>query len=258
MIPAYRVAIAGTAVTAIALGWAWWRSESMGAALAAAEAGRTELRTLGAPDTQSVAAAEAAAKDQGTALTEAGIIAPEIPEAYLVKDIPSAAKRVRDDVEVLRLRAERLGISLPKPLPLETGVNTDAGVRGVELGFMHLIRVCLDRALDAGVKRVTKADMGRAWTDPSGTYACFALELELDAAPGAVKNLLTDLADPASGLAVARLNLDGPKTEGLQHLSATVVRLTVNQAEWKLQPELPPPSAAKPGAKPARGLGARP
>jgi len=257
MIPAYRVAIAGATVTVIALGWAWWRSEAAASALAAAEAGRTELRNLGAPDPQSVAAAEATAKDQGAALTEAAVVAPPVPDDYLVKDLASAAKRVRDDVEVLRLRAERLGITLPKPLPLEEGLNTDGSIRGVQLGFMHLIRAGVDRSMDAGVKRISKVEMGPAWTDPSGSYACFALDLDLDATPGAVKNLLSDLANPTSGMAVARLQLDAPKPDGLQHLTLRVIRLTLNLAEWKLQPETPPPSA-KPGLKPTRGLGARP
>ena len=256
MKPVTVITIAGCTVTALALGWSLWRSSEADAAIAAAAAARSELSRLGAPDSAQVSRAEDLAKQQQAALAEAAVLAPALPEAYRATDLASAAKRVRDDLEALRLRADRLGISLPKPLPFEGGLDSDGDVRAVQLVFLSEIRTVVDRSLDAGVSTIGQIDTSRAWSDPSGSFACFAINLVTDGSPSAIQALVSGFQQStAQGLGLAKLAIDPSKDGSSQHLTATVTLLTPNQPEWKLQPEIP---AKAPAGKSAKGLGARP
>ena len=253
MKPAGLIAVAGSTITVLALGGAWWQSSAADEALAAAAQAHTELGRLGGPEPALVTQAEEDAKRQADTLAEAAVLAHPLPEAYRATDLASAAKRVRDDLEALRLRADRLSISLPKALPYEGGLDSDPDVRAVQLAFLALIRQSVDHLLDAGVAQVSRLETSRAWSDPSGTFACFALDIAVDGSPASIQSLLMDLQRPTAGLGLAKVALESDKTGAIQRLQATITLLTTNQPEWKLQPEALPKAGP---AKTTKGLGA--
>jgi hypothetical protein len=255
----HLIAGAGAGIALCALAWAGLRSSAAADDLVAAAAATQELAQLGAPDQALVTRYENAAKEQADAVAQAAILTPPLPESYRAVDLASATKKVRDDLEALRLRSDRLGIPLPRPLPFEGGLDSDTAVRGVQLAFLSAIRLAVDRCLDAGVARIGKLDTVRAWSDPSGSYACFAIDLEVEAPAAAIQALIGDLQQrPESGLALNRAHIEPGRADAAQKLALGLVLLTTNLPDWKLMPEaLPRAPSTAPAKTMGKGLGTR-
>jgi hypothetical protein len=252
---------AAGAVTIIALAWVLIRGSSLSDA-------RERVKTLSADyakaqsngtrlDSQ-IQALQRAAQDQTKALEQAaGTLVPELKPEYQVTDLTSGANRVATDLKALRQRADRTRVALPGSLPLEGGLDPDESARQLQLAQLWLYRLALDTVMDAGVTRIATVTPGRAWSDPSGTYAILTADLDLDAPYEALQATLQALlAGHRQGLGLRALALtpNPAKADGPLRAKLTVSLLTANRAAWKLIPDkapVPPAVSPKPAAKPA-------
>jgi hypothetical protein len=195
------------------------------------------------------------ARKQDAALAQAeSAVAPAIPPEYQASDLATSAARVRADLVALRQRAERSRIALPGGLPYESGLDADETARAMQLIGLHALRRTLELCMDAGVTRITAINPGKPATDPTGTYAVFPLDLDLEANPEASGALFAGLLGThrrGLGLRAAAIEAGKDAKNPVHRLKLTVTLLVHADPEWNLKPE-----AAAKGTAPARtGLG---
>ncbi len=255
----------GTAGTIAVLGLLWMvvRSgalEDDRAAIRQLETDLAKAQPAGGKLDAQVAALQRQAQEQAKALTEASTaLVPELKAEYQAADLTSAATRVTSDLKALRQRAERTRVTLPPSLPLEGGLDPDEAVRQIQLAQLELYRATLDTLMDAGVTRILTLTPGRAWADPSASYAILTAEVDIEAPYEVVSAALQGLQTAhAQGIGLRNLSLlpNPVKADAPLHCKLTVSLLTPNKPVWKLIPEKPviaAPLAAsvKSGSKPA-------
>lgn len=198
------------------------------------------------------------ARKQEVALVQAeSAVAPAIPPEYQAGDLATAAARVRADLVAVRQRAERSRIGLPGGLPYEAGLDADETARALQLVGLHALRRTLELCMDAGVARITAINSGKPVADPTGTYAIFPLELDLEASPDASGALFAGLLGAhrrGLGLRAASIEAGKDAKNPIHRLKLTVTLLTHADPAWNLKPENAP-SSVKGAAGVRTGLG---
>lgn len=207
-----------------------------------------------------LAALQKQAQEQTKALTEAStVLVPELKPEYQAADLTSAATRVTTDLKALRQRAERTRVTLPTALPLEGGLDPDEAVRQIQLAQLELYRATLDTLMDAGVTRILTLTPGRAWADPTASYAILTAEVDVEAPYEVVTATLQAFqAAHNQGIGLRNLSLlpNPVKADAPLRCKLTVSLLTPNKPLWKLIPEkapvaVPTATPVKAGSKPA-------
>ncbi len=216
---------------------------------------QAKAQPIGTKLDQQIAAVLKAAQDQDKALKQAtGVLVPALKPEYLAADLTSGANRVATDLKALRQRAERTRVALPGTLPLESGLDPDEAVRLVQLAQLDLYRISLDTIMDAGITRVSTVTAGRAWTDPSSTYALLTAEIDIEGPYEAVQATLQGfLGVHAQGVGLRGVTIiPGSRAESPMRVHLTTSLLTANQPTWKLAAEKPTGSIKAPLKTPAK------
>jgi hypothetical protein len=252
------------AIAVLGLVWVVVRSGSLDddrAAIRQLETDLAKAQPAGGKLDVQLAALQRQAQEQAKALTEASTaLVPELKPEYQAADLTSAATRVTTDLKALRQRAERTRVTLPSALPLESGLDPDEAVRQIQLAQLELYRATLDTLMDAGVTRILTLTPGRAWSDPTASYAILTAEVDLEAPYEVLTATLQALqAAHNQGLGLRNLSLlpNPVKADAPLRCKLTVSLLTPNKPAWKLIPEKPlagvTPAAMplKTGTKPA-------
>lgn len=256
---------AAGAVAVIGLAWVVIRGGSLSddrARITQLSSDYAKAQPAGAKLESQIAAMQKAAQEQGRALDEAArTLAPELKAEYRASDLTSAANRVATDLKALRQRAERTRVALPASLPLEGGLDPDENVRQQQLAQLSLVRSALDTVMDAGVARIAGISPGKPWADPSGAYAVFPADIDIEAPFEAVQAVLQGfLAAHKQGLGLRGVTLTPnlTKPDGPVRAKLTVSLVTVAKPEWKLAPDKTAPKGGTPAAKPATATAAAP
>ena len=249
------------AVTVIALAWVVIRGASLADArerVKTLSGDYAKAQTNGSKLDSQIQALQRCAQDQAKALEQAAsALVPELKPEYQATDLTSGANRVATDLKALRQRADRTRVALPGSLPLESGLDPDESARQLQLAQLCLYRIALDTVMDAGVTRIASVTPGRAWSDPSGSYAILTADLDLDAPYEALQATLQGLlAAHRQGLGLRALTLtpNPAKVDGPLRAKLTVSFITANRPAWKLVPDkvaAPMVPAVRAGAKPA-------
>ena len=236
--------IAG-AVAVLGIIWVSVRGSTLADSVARAQQlsnDQAKAQSPGVKLEQQIAAALKSTQDQDKALQQtAGALVPPLKAEYRVADLTSAANRVATDLKALRQRAERTRVALPSALPLEAGLDADEGVRQLQLAQLDLYRVSLDTIMDSGITRISAVAPGRAWADPSSTYAILTAELDLEGPYEAVQATLQGfLGAHAQGVGLRGATIvPGARPDSPMRVHLTTSLLTPNQTAWKLTPDKP-------------------
>lgn len=234
--------IAG-AVALLGIIWVVVRGDTLAENVARAQQlanDQSKAQSPGVKLEQQIAAVLKATQEQEKALQQTeGILTPPLKAEYRVADLTSGANRVATDLKALRQRAERTRVALPSALPLEAGLDADEGVRQLQLAQLDLYRVSLDTIMDSGITRISAMAPGRAWADPSTTYAILTAELDLEGSYEAVQATLQGfLGAHAQGVGLRGATIvPGARPESPLRVHLTTSLLTPNQAVWKLTPD---------------------
>ena len=188
-----------------------------------------------------IAALQKSAQEQGRALDEAAkTLVPDLKPEYRAADLISAANRVATDLKALRQRADRTRVSLPSSLPFEDGLDPDEINRQQQLAQLELYRATLDLLMDAGIVKISAVTSGKSWTDPSGTYAVFTVDVDCEAPfPGMQAVLEGFLAAHRQGLGLRNLTLvpTSNRSDAQVRARLTASLMVPAKAEWKLSPD---------------------
>jgi hypothetical protein len=202
-----------------------------------------ELRSISKGQAEETASAEAA-------------LAPALPAAYLVETLGEAAAQVTADHAALRQRSARTRIQLPSVLPFEGGLDADQKGRSRQLASLALIRLSVQACMDAGVTRIASITPGQATLSPSGEFAVFSCDLDVEADWGANARLIASLAQAdGRGLGMRQLELVN-QPDRTQRLRLSTTLTTLNREDWGIATG-PAGTAPAAGQSPASGEGGR-
>lgn len=253
----------------IVLAWRGDLAATQGAAIAAKRKQLGECVLPERPDEARALAAKAAeatqAQLQALASAESQLLA-VLPDDYARKlDLPSASRRVRDDAEFLRQRAESRRIAWPTAFPFDQGLSADEGQRSLELAQLYLCRQAAERCLAAPVSRVDRIALGKPISSPSGAYALLMVDFEAEASAEATTALLREFAEAhrkGLGLRSFSATLKDAKTLTLRlRGTASLILSPPKEHLWKLpteagrQPTQAAPRPVSPPTPSAGGLG---
>jgi len=230
----------GGALFVVIVGWAWlsFRSGELAAAQAKSDDLNRRYIALFHPDQAAVsgpngvaiadavkAAQVAAHKQQDDAAAVENALVPELLPQYRNSDPTSGATLIHIDHLAIIQRASRQKMKLPSSLPLDSGLDGDDAKRAIQLAQLYLYRAVIDQCLDSGVARVDTVTLGKAESDPSGTYEILTCDFELAARFENGQMLLQNLLLAHKlGIGVASLSIE-PTHEDLQkiHLTASLI-----------------------------------
>lgn len=246
-----RWGVPAGALLAVAAGWVLWRSAQLARLQEEAAAQRTALSRTWLPDRPEEAERYAADLGERRRLQEQALrtvetrLVPELRPEYQAGDLLAAQARLRADLLAVRARAERARIGLPALLPFENGLDPDPQPRALQLASLCALRLALDLCLEGGVTQVAACATGRPFADPSGAYASFPVEAEVEGPAEALQGLLHAFRDAHRlGLGLRRAELvpaqrGAPAAVGAQRLRFEATLLVRARAEWHLAPESP-------------------
>ncbi len=187
----------------------------------------------------------ATAKAQGDELATAeSSLAPQLANAYLVESLSEAAAQVTSDYSALRQLSARTKVAIPAGLPYEGGLDADAKARARQLANLSLIRQAVQTCIHAGVARVGNVTPGQPFASPSGEYAVFTVDLDVESDWAATARLVAAYAQAdGRGLGLRSLELAGGTDKPLR-TRLTAAFTTRNRESWGLA-ALPAAAAAQ-------------